>query len=109
MEIAVHVQSVSFYHQSRALYSTVEVFEKKIITDDHNLTSYFHTVEQQQRIQLIYKGPEVLDFLQKLSKRVVRVKVSGIDLSKDPNKQGFKFVIESIKQCALLQVISIKL
>lgn len=103
MEIAVNVQSVSYYHSSKTLYSTVEVFEKRILEENSLHINYFKVVEIQQKINLIYKGEDVLTVLNKLSDRVLKINISGVEQAKDPTK-GVKFIIRKVTKCELLQV-----
>ena len=102
MEIAVNAQSVSFYHNSETLYATVEVYEKKILDEKHTCINYFNTVRLQQKVNLIYRGSDVLEVLQQLFNRVIRIRIDSVEQPKDPTK-GIKYIISGIEKCVLLR------
>ena len=102
MEIAAQIQNFAYYHNSAAVYATVEVLEKNINQEPNNFIDNFRSVSIGQKINLIYKGGDINSVLNLFQNRILKIQVSGVEVAQNPKNLALKFVIESIQKCGLL-------
>ena len=106
MDVACQVTNIGFYFSGQAVYSTVEVLEKKIVDSNNKFVDYFRSVKKGHKLNLKSTEDDYRKLVDILFERVVKIRVEVVEQPKDP-KQGLKYIIQSAALCGLLQVIGL--
>ena len=102
MNVAVKLNSYSFYHTQSTIYVSGLVVEKQITEKTHKDIGYFQTVQKGRAINLKYTGGDSETIIPLLTDLILYFEVSSVEQPRD-NKSTHKFIIEQARRCEMFK------
>ena len=102
MEIAVQLNCISYYHNTKAIYASGEILESRILEPNHKNIHHFQTAPKGEKINLKCTEKTFAEVSTVLQDKIVKFHICKVEIPNDFQK-GFKFVFDSAESCAILQ------